>query len=46
MQRHFFICYLAVPRPALGHSRRGSLTNPMLITLLLSILIRRSPGAS
>ena len=28
----FFNCYLAVPRSTLDHSRRDSLTNPMLIT--------------
>ena len=27
-----FNCYLAVPRPTLGHSQRDSLTNLMLIT--------------
>ena len=27
----FFNCYLADPRPTLGHSRGDSLTNPMLI---------------
>ena len=31
--KEFFLnCYLAVPRPTLGHYRRGSLTHPMLIT--------------
>ena len=29
---HFFNCYLAAPRPILGHCRGGSFTNPMLIT--------------
>ena len=33
----FFNCYLAVPRPALGHSQGGSLTNSMLITVLVHI---------
>ena len=28
----FLSCYLAAPRPTLGHSRGDSLTNPMLIT--------------
>ena len=28
----FFNCYLAVPRPTLGHYRGDSLTHPMLIT--------------
>ena len=28
----FFNCYLADPRPTLGHSQGDSLTNPMLIT--------------
>ena len=27
----FFNCYLADPRPTLGHSQGDSLTNPMLI---------------
>ena len=40
----FFICYLAVSRSILGHCRGGSLTNRMLITaFLLLILTRRSP---
>ena len=29
---YIFNCYLAAPRPTLGHSRGDSLTNPMLIT--------------
>ena len=33
----FFNCYLAVPRPTLGHSRGDSLTNPMLITAFSTI---------
>ena len=33
----FFNCYLAVPRPALGHFRGDSLPNPMLITAFLLI---------
>ena len=28
----FFNCYLAAPRPTLGHSQGGNLTNSMLIT--------------
>ena len=32
---YFFCCYLAVPRPAWGHFRGESLTNPMLITVLV-----------
>ena len=30
---YFFNCYLAAPRPALGHYRGGSLIHPMLITV-------------
>ena len=33
----FFNCYLAVPRPTLGHSQGDSLTNPMLITAFVHI---------
>ena len=33
----FFNCYLAVPRPTLGHSQGGSLTNPMLITAFVQV---------
>ena len=33
----FFNCYLAVPRPTLGHSQGDSLTNPMLITAYVHI---------
>ena len=33
----FFNCYLAVPRPTLGHSQGDSLTNPMLITAFAHI---------
>ena len=29
-----FNCYLAAPRPTLGHYRRDSLTHPMLISVL------------
>ena len=29
----FFNCYLAAPRPTLGHCRGGSLTHPILITV-------------
>ena len=29
---YFFICYLASPRPTLGHYRGDSVTHPMLIT--------------
>ena len=31
----FFNCYLAAPRPTLGHYRGDSLTHPMLITAFL-----------
>ena len=31
----FFNCYLAAPRPTLGHYQGGSLTHPMLITAFL-----------
>ena len=37
----FFNCYLAIPRPTLGHSPGDSLTNPMLITAFLQF---RSEG--
>ena len=30
-------CYLAAPRPTLGHYRGDSLTHPMLITYVLHI---------
>ena len=33
----FFNCYLAAPRPILGHSQGDSLTNPMLITAFVHI---------
>ena len=33
----FLNCYLAVPRPTLGHSQGESLTNPMLITAFLHV---------
>ena len=33
----FLNCYLAVPRPTLGHSQGDSLTNPMLITAFVHI---------
>ena len=33
----FFNCYLAVPRPTLGHSQGDSLTNPLLITVFVYI---------
>ena len=33
----FFNCYLAVPRPTLGHSQGDSLTNLMLITAFVHI---------
>ena len=33
----FFNCYLAVPRPTLGHSWGDSLANPMLITAFFYI---------
>ena len=32
MSSFFFNCYLAAPRPTLGHYRGDSLTHPMLIT--------------
>ena len=31
---NFFNFYLAAPQPTLGHYRRGSLTNPVLIIVL------------
>ena len=42
---YFFNCYLAVPRPTLGHSLEVSLTNPMLISALSAIFTQKSPGA-
>ena len=42
----FWNCYLAVPRPTLGHSRGDSLINPMLITAFSSSSTRRSRGTS
>ena len=33
----FFNCYLAAPRPTLGHYRGDSLTHPILITAFLHI---------
>ena len=42
----FFNCYLAVPRPTLGHFRGDSFINPMLITAFSTISTRMSPGAS
>ena len=33
----FFKCYLAAPRPTLGHSQGDSLTNPTLITAFVHI---------
>ena len=33
----FFNCYLAVPRPTLGHSQGDSLTNLMLITVFVQV---------
>ena len=33
----FFNCYLAVPRPTLGHSQGDSLTNLMLITAFVQV---------
>ena len=35
--RIWLFCYLAAPRPTLGHSQGDSLTNPKLITAFLSI---------
>ena len=37
LQKTFFNCYLAAPRPTLGHSQGDSLTNPMLITVFVHI---------
>ena len=34
---NFFNCYLAAPRPTLGHYQGGSLTHLMLITSILHI---------
>lgn len=34
--KYFFICYLGVPRPTLGHCRGDSLSHLMLITAFLS----------
>ena len=34
----FLICYLAAPRPTLGHCQGDSLTNPMLITVFLILI--------
>ena len=42
----FFNCYLAVPRPTLGHSQGDSLTNSMLITAFCTYSTQRSLGAS
>ena len=36
----FFICYLAVPRPTLGHFRGDSLTHRMLITGLFKFRLQ------
>ena len=33
----FFSCYLAVPRPTLGHSQGDSLTNLILITAFVHV---------
>ena len=41
----FFNCYLAAPRPTLGHYRGDSLTHLMLINAFLH-LTQGSPGAS
>ena len=40
----FFNCYLAVPRPTLGHFRGDSLPNPMLS--LAECLVGFEPGTS
>ena len=42
----FSICYLATPRPALGHCKEGSLTHLMLITAFCLCLAKSSPRAS
>ena len=34
---HFFNCYLAAPRPTLGHCRRDSLIHSMLISAFLKL---------
>ena len=36
LKRRFFICYLAVQKPILGHYQKDSLNHPMLIIALLS----------
>ena len=39
-------CYLAAPQPTLGHSQGDCLTSSMLSSAFLTILTRRSPGAT
>ena len=41
----FFNCYLAAPRPTLGHYRGDSFTHRMLTTAVFTFSTRRSPGA-
>ena len=41
----FFNCYLAVPRPTLGHSQGDSLTNLMLITAFLYMFDPKVTGS-
>ena len=38
MKNGFFNCYLAVPRPTLGHSWGDNLINPMIITAFVKFL--------
>ena len=46
LQNYFFFnCYLAVPWPTLGHSHGDSLTNSMLITVLLYIFNPKVTGS-
>ena len=41
----FFNCYLAAPRPTLGHYRGDSLTHPMLITAFFYIFGPKVTGS-
>ena len=41
----FFNCYLAAPRPTLGHYRGDSLTHPMLITAFFYIFDLKVTGS-
>ena len=43
---HFFICYLAVPQPTLGHYQGESLSHSMFIAAFHLFLTQRSPGSS